>query len=119
MVISQTSAPTLQEGFHANLPVGIVLAGKHGDLTKTRHGRQVVFEPVKVLKTTTKLWYQLKDQIGDQSGVNESLKFEATRGGWMGASNSIWKTEEKIPDYTQRTSDEEYLYRIAQNDYRH
>ena len=40
-------------------------------------------------------------------------------GGWMGASNSIWKTEEKSPDYTQRTSDEEYQYRIAQNDYRH
>ena len=46
---------TLQEGSHANLSVGIVLAGKHRDLSKTRHGRQVVFEPVKVLKTSTKL----------------------------------------------------------------
>jgi len=45
----------LQEGSHANLPVGIILAGKHRDLTKTRHGRRVVFEPVKVLKTSTKL----------------------------------------------------------------
>ena len=45
----------LQEGSHANLPVGIVLAGKHRDLTKTRHGRRVVFEPVKVLKTSTEL----------------------------------------------------------------
>ena len=45
----------LQEGSHANLPVGIVLAGKHRDLPKTIHGRQVVFEPVKELKTSTKL----------------------------------------------------------------
>ena len=45
----------LQEGSHVNLPVGIVLAGKHRDLPKTRHDRQVVFEPVKVLKTSTKL----------------------------------------------------------------
>jgi len=29
------------------------------------------------------------------------------------------KTEEKSPDYTQRTSDEEYQYRIAQNGYQH
>ena len=36
----------LQEGSHANLPIGIVLAEKHRDLTKTRHGRQVVFELV-------------------------------------------------------------------------
>ena len=45
----------LQEGSHANLPIGIVLAEKYRDLTKTRHGRQVVFEPVKVLKTSTEL----------------------------------------------------------------
>ena len=45
----------LQEGSHPNLPISIVLAEKHWDLTKTRHGRQVVFEPVKVLKTSTKL----------------------------------------------------------------
>ena len=44
----------LQEGTHVNLPISIVLTRKHWDLTKTRHGRQVVFEPVKVLKTSTK-----------------------------------------------------------------
>ena len=49
----------------------------------------------------------MKDQIGDQRGVNGSLKFD------------LKKTEEKSPDYTQRTSDEEYQYRIAQNDYQH
>jgi hypothetical protein len=45
----------LQEGSHTHLPISIVLAGKHWDLTKTCHGRQVVFELVKVLKTSTKL----------------------------------------------------------------
>jgi hypothetical protein len=37
----------------------------------------------------------------------------------MGASNPIRKIEEKNPDCTQHTSDEEYQYRIAQNDYQH
>ena len=45
----------LQKGSHTHLPISIVLAGKHKDLTKTRHGRQMVFEPVKVLKTLTRL----------------------------------------------------------------
>ena len=45
----------LQEGSHANLLVGIILAGKQRDLTKTRHGCRVVFEPVKVLKTSAEL----------------------------------------------------------------
>ena len=52
--IPDLGSRALQEGSHANLPVGIVLAGKYRDLLKTRHGRQVVFEPVKVLKTSTK-----------------------------------------------------------------
>ena len=51
--IPDLGSHALQEGTHANLPISIVLAGKHWDLTKTRHGRQVVFEPVKVLKTST------------------------------------------------------------------
>ena len=67
----------------------------------------MVFEPFKVLKTSTKLWYQLKDQIGEQRGGEwePQIRFE--------------KTEEKSPDYTQRTSDEEYQYCIAQNGYQH
>src|SRR6185312_15200850 len=60
--IPDLGSHALQECSHANLPVGIVLAGKHRDLSKTRHGRQVVFEPVKVLKTSTKLCYQLRDR---------------------------------------------------------
>jgi len=48
----------------------------------------------------------LKDRTGDQRG-------------WMGASNLIRKQREKGPDCTQRTSDDEYQYRIAQNGYRH
>ena len=53
--IPDLGSHALQEGTHANLPISIVLAGKYWDLTKTRYGRQVVFEPVKVLKTSTKL----------------------------------------------------------------
>ena len=49
--IPDLGSHALQEGTHANLPISIVLAGKHCDLTNTCHGRQVVFEPVKVLKT--------------------------------------------------------------------
>jgi len=40
-------------------------------------------------------------------------------GGWMGAWNLIRKQREKDPDCTQRTSDDEYQFRIAQNGYRH
>ena len=53
--IPDLGSHALQEGSHASLPVGIVLVRKHRDLPKTRQGRQVVFEPVKVLKTSTKL----------------------------------------------------------------
>ena len=53
--IPDLGSHALQEGYHANLPLGIIIAGKHWDLTKTRHDRQVVFEIVKVLKTSTKL----------------------------------------------------------------
>ena len=53
--IPDLGSHALQENSHANLPISIVLAGKHRDLSKTRHGHQVVFEPVKVLKTSTNL----------------------------------------------------------------
>ena len=53
--IPDLGSHALQEGSHANLSVGIVLAEKHWDLTKTRHGRQMVFEKVRVMKTLTKL----------------------------------------------------------------
>ena len=53
--IPDLGSHALQEGTHANLPISMVLARKHWDLTKTRHGRQVIFESVKVLKTSTKL----------------------------------------------------------------
>ena len=53
--IPDLGSHALKEGTHANLPISIELTGKHRDLTKTRHGRQVVFEPVKVMKTSTKL----------------------------------------------------------------
>ena len=53
--IPDLGSHALQEGSHADLPISIVLAGKHWDFTKTRHGRQEVFEPVRVLKTLTLL----------------------------------------------------------------
>ena len=53
--IPDLGSHALHEDAHANLPVGIVLAGKHRDLTKTCHSRQIVFEPVRVMKTLTKL----------------------------------------------------------------
>jgi hypothetical protein len=53
--IPNLGSHALQEGSLVNLPISIVLAGKHRDLTKTCHGRQVVFEPVRVMKTLTKL----------------------------------------------------------------
>ena len=53
--IPNLGSQALQEGPHANLPVSIVLAKKHRDLPTTCHGRQVVFEPVRVMKTLTKL----------------------------------------------------------------
>ena len=66
--IPDLGSHTLQEGTHANLPISIVLAGKHRDLTKTHHGRQMVFKPVKVLETSTTLRYKLRDRKGDQRG---------------------------------------------------
>ena len=53
--IPDLDSHALQEGTHVNLPISIVLAGKYRDLPKTCHGRQVVFEPVRVMKTLTKL----------------------------------------------------------------
>jgi len=55
----------------------------------------------------TSYGYGVKDRTGDQRGGEwePQIRFE--------------KPERKSPDYTRHTSNNEYLYRVAQNGYRH